>query len=705
MLMQLPKVTRRKEDLKNSEFPLKHYSYSSMRKFSSDPFTFRLNYVQGQYVDSLTKAPFVLGNAFHKAMQVYNGGDDEIIVCNESEALMFGLEAGVKYIDSQFEGMVDWTKKLPNKQKLQELLVFMFNSYTSEMPYSQNEIIEVEAKSLEKIDVEWNGKQLSLPIPLKGYMDKVVRDDKGRIVIIDYKTTQKYSDMDKIDAGKLLQASVYYFLAFVKYGEAPYSSEFHEVKSSKNSIIDPETGKYPPQTKVYEFVYEEMPVMFELFFRFYQDMTDAIMGKMVWVPNIADPYNSDESQTALIGYIHRLDDPEELSKLMKELQVENVSDLLKKKLESKRNDGLFLKTIEKNLRKEFTKIDYSKLSMHEKIQRKMIEFGIIINYVDTVKGHNVTQYRYEPTVGVRMTTLLKHEKDFEQVLGVANVRVLAPIPNTPYVGVEVPNQERTFPESMPANNGYELAIGCDIYGKEVKFDITEAPHMLVAGSTGSGKSVFMDTLIEQLKSCTYTDIHLIDPKMVEFAHHIGDKNVKNHMTDPESIDRHLAQLVKVMNKRYTTLLNAGVKSIKEHNGSMRHIFVFIDEYGDLIVSKHEKVETIETGMYERGPKAGTAKTKTVVTNISKQIEKNILVLSQKGRACGIHLIIATQRPSTDIISGSIKNNFPTKAVFRTGKAIDSQVVIDQAGAEKLTGKGDMLFSTHEGVERLQAYKL
>ena len=666
--------------------------------FGTNPILFRIKYINGDQFNTASSSAMILGSAVHKALEVYQGGCDEYVVTNESEGMRFGLEAGLKYIDSYNEAFIDFSKTIPTKQKMQEKMAFCFNAYVQENPWgSDGELIATEEKFTETVDVDWNGKQVSLPVPLKGYIDKITRKKDGLLRIHDYKIVYAYSDPTKIDAQKIVQAILYYFGTYAKYGEAPYSMIYEEVKHSANR-----DGSN--QVREWEFVYEENIGMFDLFFRLYQDMTDAIMGKMVWVPSLSKM--AFDSDVAIIAYIHRLDQPEEVAKGMRDLQVNNISELLHKKLVSKQNENKFLDTVQKSIAKTYYKtINYEDMDMHDRIKTKFMEFGIVIDFVDKIQGHNVTMYRFSPSIGVKMSTLEKYDADLSQVAGVSGVRVLAPIPNTTYIGIEIPNEVRTFPESIPSSKGYDLSIGEDVYGKAITFDITDAPHMLVAGSTGSGKSVFMDTLIEQLKSCTYTDIHLIDPKMVEFAHHIGEKNVKNHMTEPESIDRHLSQLVVEMNKRYKTLLNAGVKSIKDHNGSMRHKFIFIDEYGDLIVSKHEKVEVVETGMYEKGPKAGTAKTKTVVTNISKQIEKNILVLSQKGRACGIHLIIATQRPSTDIVSGSIKNNFPTKALFRVSKAIDSQVVIDQTGGEKLQGKGDMLFVTHKGVERLQAYKL
>jgi S-DNA-T family DNA segregation ATPase FtsK/SpoIIIE len=176
------------------------------------------------------------------------------------------------------------------------------------------------------------------------------------------------------------------------------------------------------------------------------------------------------------------------------------------------------------------------------------------------------------------------------------------------------------------------------------------------------------------------DLHLFDPKLVELSRFAKEKNTAQYYSAVEDIYLALEELVEEMNARYITLSKSGARNIQEV-GDMRYKVVVIDEFGDLTVGNKSEGKL----------------------NFSKEISKNILLLAQKARACGIHLIIATQRPSVDIITGSIKANFPTKVAFRTAKEIDSRVLLDAPGAEKLLGKGDMLFSSDEGEIRLQGY--
>jgi len=221
-------------------------------------------------------------------------------------------------------------------------------------------------------------------------------------------------------------------------------------------------------------------------------------------------------------------------------------------------------------------------------------------------------------------------------------------------------------------------------GETVRFDIRKAPHLLVAGSTGSGKSVFLNSIISQIIEGTDAQLHLFDPKIVELAKfaHAADE----YLNDAQTIYISLCDLVDEMNRRYHEFARKGARNIEEYGGGMRYKFVIIDEFGDLMMT---------------GEKFKSASGEKL--DLSKEISKQILILAQKARAAGIHLIIATQRPSIDIITGSIKANFPTKIAFRMAKAVDSQVLLDETGAEKLLGRGDMIFSGDFGKVRLQGF--
>lgn len=682
--LKLPNIIKSTEKRDIGDFPLRHYSYSSFVKFSTNPLMFKVNYINGDRLDTCDNISRVIGQSFHNAMEVYYSMNQT----DEQEAMKMAMESGINYLNEYNDGLIEFSSRCETKQKACEIYIEAFKNYIKEKQSEDVEILGIEECLEGEVCVEWRGEIIELPVPLKGYVDKIIRTKDGKIKVVDYKTAQRLSDPNKIDGAKILQAIQYYFLVYSEYEEAPYSMIFEEVKLSKNR-----DGS--PQIREYEIVYEDNDLFFDFYFRMYQDVTDAINGKSVFVPNINDFY---DNEVGIIAYIHRLDIPEEQAKLMEKLKVDNITDLLKKNIQHAGNMRKLLKSAEE----KFTtakSLNYKNMTIEEKISTKLIESGIIIKYDSKIEGLSVDLYQYEPTVGVRMKKIESYVADIEQVVGVSGVRILAPIPNSEFVGFEIPKSERIFPEIEPQNNGFNLAMGVDIYGELIRFDIRNAPHMLVAGATGSGKSVFLNSIITQLQQLENIDLHLFDPKMVELSPF--RKNAKEYHDDIESIYLALSELVSEMNRRYKTFSEAGARNIEEYDGDLNYKVVVIDEFGDLIVSNHTLEEDIIIGHYANG----MPKTKKQKTNLSKEIQSMILILAQKARAAGIHIIIATQRPSVDIITGSIKANFPTKVAFRTAKEIDSRVLLDEPGAEKLLGKGDMLFSSDQGTTRLQGLKI
>lgn len=656
--MVLPRVMKVRAPSKDAgKFPLDSISYSKLVKFSSNPILFKVEALNGDQFDTASSISSVIGRAGHKALEVYSGGSDTLVPSNESEAIEYGLKAGMEFLDMYNDAFIRYTSDIANKQRAFDLMSFGFQTYVKEKPYKgTEEIIEIEAAIEEHISVTWRGVELTLPVPLKGRLDKVVRED-GKIKIKDWKFVRSFSDPEKIDGQKMLQAVEYYLLAYAKYGEEPYSMVFEEIKMTKNK----EGGS---QIREYEMVYAESDQIFDFYFRFYEDMIRAINGEAVWVPNIHALY---DNEVAIIAYIHRLDVSEEQAKLMKKHKVDNVTDLLKKKIQSAGNMRRFLKTVEKQFISAKS-LDYSKMKAEEKIQTKLMEHGMMVQFDSLVQGATFDLYRYTPSIGLKMARLAAYTADVEQVLGISGIRVLAPIPDSTHVGFEVPRRDRSFP-ALPSGSGFEIAIGQDVEGNDYRFDIRKAPHMLVAGASGSGKSVFLSSVIEQLARISNADLHLADPKMVELSRYKAA--AVQYASEPEEILAMLKQLIQTMNGRYKKFADVGARNIDEYGGSMKYKFVVIDEFGDL----------------------------------PKIVQPYVLKLAQKARAAGIHLILATQRPSVDIITGTIKANFPVKVAFRMAKAIDSVVLLDEPGAEKLMGRGDMIFQSDYGKVRLQGYSV
>lgn len=640
----------------DGSFPVSHYSYSSLTQFTTNPILFKIKYINRDKIDTTSNISGVIGRAFHYGMELYWGYDEN----DEAGAIELGLSGAMEYLEEYNDGWIEYSKTVQTKQKALEVLAFCYNSYVKEKPRGEEQTVACEQEINEIVDIEWRGQRLTLPVPLKGYLDRITRQEDGKLIIRDYKTCYSFSDPDKIDGKKIIQAVQYYLLAYAFYGEEPYSVVFEEVKTSKNR----DNSK---QTREYEIVFADNDLFFDFYFRLYDDVTRALSGEAVFVPNVEAFY---DNEVAIISYIHRLDMSEEQAALMKKHKVDNLTALLKEKIQTAGNMRKLMKTVERKF-VSARNLNYDRMKNEEKIATKLMEHGLMVQFHSVIDGATVQLYQYTPSVGLKMGRMASFAPDIEQVLGKSGIRVLAPIPNSTMIGFEVPKDERYFPALPEHDKTFNLAMGQTIMGETKRFDIREAPHMLVAGATGSGKSVFLTSIIEQLMTVSNVDLHLYDPKQVEFAMYEG--KVREYQCEPEAINDSLVQIVNEMEMRYQQLRKAGTRSI-EQMPKMRYKVVVIDEYNDLAMNMSD-------------------------------VARNVLLLAQKARAAGIHVIIATQRPSTDVISGTIKANFPTKAVFRVAKEVDSRIVLDMGGAEKLMGKGDMLFSSDAGVERLQGFNV
>lgn len=664
--MSLPRVIPQKTSIKDkseSGFPLEHYSYSTFTKLSTNPIMFKINAINGDVIETTSSATNVLGRACHKAMESYfevltttTGKQKDAL----AEAMKAGYEVGRAFMDSYSDGLISWNAAIPDRAKLAERYSFAYFEYMKALRHDPKTQETVMSEKMLKHTVSVDGKLL--PIPLKGSADWVYREAK-RLHILDHKFTVKHSSDDKIDGAKLLQAAFNYFLVYAETGEAPYSMTFAECK------VVPNQDKTVPQVKRFTIVYEDVPLMFDLFYRMYGDVTDALMGKMVYLPNPNALY---DNEVSLLAYIHRLDDTEEQAKQLKKMKVDNITDFLRKKVAKSKSLQKFMDQTAKKFVSAVT-LNYATMTTEEKIKVKLAEHGIGLDFDSKVVGPAVTLYRYEPSIGVKMTRIENYGKDIELVTSSSGVRILAPIPGTDLVGFEVPNKQRTFLDSAPKAMNARVAVGVDIQGKTQYIDLREAPHVLIAGSTGSGKSVLLNSMLTALGGSV--DLWLMDPKQVE----LQDIPSTRYADQPDDIVKMLSELEQIMEKRY-----AEMKAAHSKKWTGRLIVAVIDEFGDLMLAK--------------GKKKGF---------IRAELEGLLQKLGQKSRAAGIHLIIATQRPSVDVITGTIKANFPTRIALKTASPKDSEVILGTGGAEKLCGKGDMLLtrSTEPELVRAQGFSL
>ena len=318
-----------------------------------------------------------------------------------------------------------------------------------------------------------------------------------------------------------------------------------------------------------------------------------------------------------------------------------------------------------------------------KLQKTLYSFGVSAKVEHVSVGPAITRFELKPAEGVRVSKIAKLSDDIALNLAAESIRIEAPIPGKQAVGIEIPNAIKEIvpfrdiiesDEFEKADSKISMGLGKDIGGNVVVTNIGKMPHMLIAGATGSGKSVCINTLITSIlykAKPSEARLLLIDPKVVELSVYNGIPHLLIPVvTDPKKAAGALAWAVQEMENRYALFADKGVRDLKGYNEKLREeglteklpqIVIVIDELADLMMVA------------------------------SKDVEDSICRLAQKARAAGMHLVIATQRPSVDVITGIIKANIPSRIAFAVSSQIDSRTILDMAGAEKLLGKGDMLF--------------
>lgn len=323
----------------------------------------------------------------------------------------------------------------------------------------------------------------------------------------------------------------------------------------------------------------------------------------------------------------------------------------------------------------------------KKLQDTLKSFGVDATVENVNLGPSVTKYELRPAVGVKVSRITHLADDLALALAAKDIRIEAPIPGKSLIGIEVPNQQiatvgfRDMVEAMPHDDQpMNVPLGRTVTGDVMMADLTKMPHLLIAGATGSGKSVAINDIITSilLKAKPHqVKFLMIDPKKVELSVYNGIPHLLSPVvSDPKKAARALAKVVAEMERRYELFAKFGVRNLKGYNGLVQEnnqedgateqpalplILVIVDELADLMMT------------------------------VSHDVEDAIVRIAQMGRAAGIHMILATQRPSVDVITGLIKANVPSRIAFAVSSGVDSRTIIDTNGAEKLLGRGDMLF--------------
>lgn len=646
--------------------PIDHWSHSSLGLLLRNPLAFKKKYILKIY-DATMSPSGVVGQGAHKAVEMYLKG----------LPIDAAIKDGLKHIDSISDTTIDYGKTGDREQILKDYTTAV-NNYFAECPdWEKREVVMVE-EGMTQVIKDHEGRELS--IAAKCYSDVVWVAQKkekfegreypaGSIFIEDHKFVRSFIDPDDTDPTRLRQAFFNFLILREKMGKEPAAFLVRETKIPKNKDKS-------DQCQYYVIDFQEVMGELPIFIQLYNDATRFVCNaESIYLPNPSDLFDGKDSWLSYRQNLITADAPVIAHKTKEEKFTE-------KKYQASAPD----------------KVENRNLTPEEKIRMKLQEFGIPCEMQETYQNGSVVMYTMKPSRGVAMSAIEKRDKDIAIALQARTIRVQAPIMGTDRVGIEVPNINRSIvpfyatdgtpSEQLGLEEGtLNIPIGVDVYGNTIKKDLRDMPHLLIAGATGAGKSVMLNTILLALTAQNISEemnLVLIDPKRVELEAFADlPHNLSPVIHEHRQAIKALRWLVDTMEERYKILHGAKYRHIAAYNDDrvekMPYIVVVIDEFADLMLTKEKGEES--------------------------EAEKLIVRLAQKARAVGIHLIIATQRPSVDVVTGLIKANLPARIAFMTSSRTDSGVILDQSGAEELVGKGDMLFldPSKRGLMRLQGF--
>ena len=671
-----------------SNFLINSWSYSKVTGFSRNEKAFEMQFIFGIY--SRKSASSIAGNAYHESLKLFfeKTKEGKTVDLVELEQVAFD------YIESVPANTWKLQKTSPTieeaKKKANVASSGLLKNFLSEVSlYTEDlmEVLEVETKGEEFVSV--NG--VDIPLPCRYVIDLVILTKDGKRVVIDHKSKSTYTNEQEAALSIGVQAITYVLCYESKTGQTIDEVWFIENKASKNKDGGKQMQKFAitldkDTRRLYEaLLYEPLKRMIEAVSDpdhvYMINQSDNFVDQAelydFWARTMiseVEDFNVEESKKSLIG--QRL-------KKIRDASVASISPQVIKKF--KENASSFINYDLSN----------KDMTTEQKIEHTLRSFGVQVQVAHKFEGYSSCTFLIEVSAGTKINNINQYRLNIASALDVANVRIgneLMVYENKSYLPVEYSKRTNNL---LNWDKKYltekKIPVGVDNFDKIVYWDLENhaTPHIMVCGSTGSGKSVFLRSTIEYAMEAGVENVYILDPKF-EFLSY-GDKaRVYNDIID---IENTMGELVIHMNEL--------VK-----NGRKEHILIVFDEFADAVANSRKgnelkEYENVQTGNYADGrPKY----TKQHVGDI-KSLEENLRLLAQKGRSVGIRIIAATQRASSKIITGDAKVNFPVQICFRVAKEIDSRVVLDEAGAESLAGYGDGLIKSPEylGTKRFQAF--
>jgi len=671
-----------------SNYLIKSWSYSKVSTFSRNEKAFEMSYIyQEPFKRSSSE---VAGSAYHKAqasffLQFQKGIKVDIAWL---QSVAFDYIDTVKPSDWKTQKTTPTIEEC--KKKAEKLTLCLLENFLKEVSVYIDDIAEVIAVELYIHDfITING--VEIPLPCSGVMDLVIKTKSKKIVIIDHKSKAAFTDEKelKFSIGK---QGITYVLLFESQNEVAVDEVwFIENKYSENKNGAPQLNCFKVE------ITEDTRRLYEaLLYEPVKRMIEAVSNpNYVYMINEADNYVdlAEVYEFWARTLICEIEDfPNASNKELIKMRLKKIRDA---------SLGQINPSIIKKFREnaaEFITYDLTNKDMtpQEKIEHVLRTFGLSAKVGHTFDGYSSNTFLLEVQAGTQVSSVNKYKLDIASALSVESVRIMKNLyvhEGRSYLALESGKKREKFLEFSPEKlSGMKIPIGIDNMGNTVVWDLDNpsTPHVLICGSTGSGKSVCIMAIIDYARLAGINDIIICDPKH-EFKGHSG-KGV-TVISEIEEIEKALKNEVETMN------------NIVKSGGSRKRMIIF-DEFADAVAQSKSGnelniYEEKQVGFYANG---GT-KTKLVKAGVEKSLEENLRILLQKGRSAGYRIIAATQRASTKVITGDAKVNFPVQICFKVPKEIDSMVVLDEPGAESLTGKGDGLIKSPEysTVTRFQAF--
>lgn len=696
--------------METNDLYIKSLSYSQLRTFITNSWEWANNKLLGIY-DNTVWVASATGTILHKFVEIYlktGNVEDAIGACYK--CLYDGPDGNTYLIDPSLDTkvvafqdlkqhfktkVIDFKKTGSNEEIMKNVKSWIEAFLSEQIDYG--DILGLEKNmSYDVVDVIGGNMEVRSPVAFQAISDEVCRTNKERVLLLswelqtipagsifieDTKFKSTHGDMNAEDPGYIFQAFFNYYCVKAEFGEAPAFIIFREIKTSKNK-----DGSSQHQTITIPFfgnIFEEYKVYF---WRYILESFERIriIQDRDFLFNIFDMYNSWkewEKQKAYYLWVPVGQLKSRIAMTQKNKIASNVPVM------GDRDPFQKARTLKKW---EVPTEDLS--TIENKIRIAFQNFGVVVKYEKVMEWYAFDQYLFHPARGITMFKICSHLPEIIQALEMDWIRIEAPVLWTKFIGVEIPREDRKFAklEKAPKDKRPLLPIGIDVKWEETFIDLSDSwsPHLIVAGKTWSGKSEFIKSAIFALKN--KWEIIIIDPKRVWLS------SVKSfaseYYVDIEQIEIKLACLRLEMEEIYSELETLWAESIYEEKVAwkFRRKFIFIDEFASLAYATLQKEVTGKRGLPE-----------VVLDKIWERIITHVLQITNLWRAAGIHLILATQRPDIKVIPGNIKANISTRVCFALASQVDSKVVLDDIGAEKLLGKGDMLFKNEGNMKRLQ----